>query len=198
MNRLPQSKTQNIVEQEFGEEVLIYDLLTNKACALNETAAIVYRACDGKTLVADLMKKYPLNEELIYFTLEQLSKENLIENVPTNYFGNLTRREVIRKVSLTSLMALPVISAVIAPTAVSASTCLAPNALCPFVDFTQGHCCLNFRCSGICEACYTTGLGYAVAPGAATPAFCAGQTSKNLCCDNLNPVTGDGNTCFCP
>jgi len=198
MQKLPLAKMQNIVVQEFGGEVLIYDLVTNKACALNETAAIVYLSCDGKTSVTDLVKKHKMSEALIYFSLEQLSKENLIENAPTNYFGNLTRREVIKKVGLTSLMALPVISAVVAPTAVSAATCIDPNALCPLVDFTQGPCCPNFRCSGVCDACYTSGLAYAFAGGAATPAFCAAQPSKNLCCDTVNPVTGDGNNCFCP
>ena len=50
----PKSRNNEIVVQEADKELLIYDLTTNKAMMLNETSAIIWQMCDGKTTVGQM------------------------------------------------------------------------------------------------------------------------------------------------
>ncbi len=124
------ARKEGLVIQEMPDEVLVFDLETNKAHCLNETAAFVWKACDGKNSVADITKLFgnksgtSVPEDLVWLALDQLKKENLIENkdeIIVDYNG-MSRREVIRKVGLASVVALPLISSLVAPTAASAQT----------------------------------------------------------------------------
>jgi hypothetical protein len=45
----PISRQNNIVTQEVESELLIYDLVENKAFCLNETSAFVWQNCDGNS-----------------------------------------------------------------------------------------------------------------------------------------------------
>ena len=129
-NNKPLGRKTDIVVQEMNGEVLIYDLKDNKAFCLNETSALVWQMCDGEKSVSaisnDLSKKLksPINEDLIWLAIDQLKKENLIANgeeLPNNFEG-MNRRDVIKKVGLASMIALPVISGLVAPTAINAAS----------------------------------------------------------------------------
>jgi hypothetical protein len=129
------ARKEGLVIQEMPDEVLVFDLETNKAHCLNETAAFVWKACDGKNSVADITKLFgsksgtSVPEDLIWLALDQLKTKNLIENkdeIVVDYNG-MSRREVIRKVGLASVVALPLISSLVAPTDVSAQASCAGN-----------------------------------------------------------------------
>lgn len=134
-NKYPVSRKDNIVVQEVDGELLIYDLAIDKAFCLNSTSRLVWQASDGNKStaeIADFVSKklnLPASEDLIWFALEQLKKENLIENgsLETSPFKGMKRREVIRKVGLSSLIALPLIMSLTTPIAVqsASSTCSA-------------------------------------------------------------------------
>lgn len=131
MKILPKAKlenivvTDNIVVRNLKDETLIYNLTTNQAFCLNDTSAKVFNACDGKTSFDDLKEKHQLTDEIIYLALDGLQKENLIEADYVSPFASLSRREVIRKVGLASMIALPVVSTLVAPSAASAASGLA-------------------------------------------------------------------------
>ena len=133
MNKLPPAKTDNIVVQETGNELLIYDLVINKAYCLNETSKIVYEACNGRSTFEDLRREYKFTDDLIFLALDELKRENLIENNYISPNADLKRRELIRKIGLASVIALPVISTLIAPTAamaaISCGGAIAPGTL---------------------------------------------------------------------
>lgn len=131
MNRAPKSRKNDLVVQEMDGEILIYDLSDNKAFSLNETSALVWELCDGNNSISEISQelskklKANTNEELVWLALDQLKKEKLIENeeiVPASFEG-LSRREVIRKIGLGSMIALPIVSSIVAPTSVSAGSC---------------------------------------------------------------------------
>ena len=114
---LPLNRQEGLVVQELNGEVLIYDIKENKALCLNETSALVWRLCDGENSVTDISQSIgkqlnsPADEDLVWLALDQLKKENLIANfeeVVPNYNG-LSRREVIKKVGLSTMLAIPVI-----------------------------------------------------------------------------------------
>jgi hypothetical protein len=169
----PLSRRENIVVQEFGNEILIYDLLINKAFSLNETSALVWQACDGNKTVSEIAMqisrqlKSPVSEDFVWLALEQLEKENLIKNdaeirAP---FEGLSRREVIRKVGLGALVTLPVISSLIAPTAVNAqSGCAAssgkPNGCtCTSAGQCASNCCGDAGATNECTAQFVDPVG---------------------------------------
>ena len=156
MNELPAARNEGVVIQNFDSEILIYDLLTNKAFCLNEISGIVYRHCDGKTTLRDLKSSHNFTDDLIYLALEQLRRENLLEkdNDFVTPLTGLSRRAVIKKVGFASVVALPVVSSLIAPEAVTAQsfscTCSAPSGS---NGRPQGcSCASNADCCGVCIA----------------------------------------------
>lgn len=141
--KLPVSKSRDVVVQEVGDELLIYDLVTNRAFALNKTSAIVYRACDGETGFDDLKVDYAFTDDLIYLALDELKRNNLITGYETGrHFKGLTRREAVRRVGLASMIALPVISSLVAPIAAqSLSACNGLITVCDVFTGAQDPCC---------------------------------------------------------
>jgi len=50
------ARQNGIVVQEMPDEVLVYDLDSNKAHCLNQSAALVWKSCDGTNTVGDIVK----------------------------------------------------------------------------------------------------------------------------------------------
>ena len=154
----PKSRKENLVIQELEGEVLIYDLEKNKAFCLNQTSALVWQSCDGSrtiTGISDTVGKQlnsQVNEDMIWLALDQLSKENLIENKDEikSKFAGMSRREAVRKVGLASLIALPVIASLTAPVAAQTGTCTQNSPACT----PNGMSCTinNDCCSCNCNA----------------------------------------------
>lgn len=115
MKNLPQARTENLVEQNLGKEVLIYDLLKHKAFNLNETLAVVYKACDGQTCFAELKHHYKFTDEFIYLALDELKRSELLadDDARQSLFNGTSRREVIKKVGLATLLTLPLIAGLV-------------------------------------------------------------------------------------
>ena len=124
--KLPLARNKNLVSQNLEKEILIYDLTSHKAYCLNETAAAVYRACDGVTTFSELKTRNDFSIDLIFLTLDQLREKHLVENFESPFAG-VSRREVIRKVGLTTMIALPVIAGMVAPTAAHAASSSCPG-----------------------------------------------------------------------
>lgn len=165
MKNSPRSRKANLVVQEMDDEILIYDLNSNKAFCLNQTSALVWQLSNGKRTTAEISelisKQLETNagEDLIWFALDQLKKEKLIENEAEldNYFAGMSRREVIRKVGMGTMVALPIIAGVVAPIAAEAQTCIAP------INRTFGMACdqncqCQSNCCGVVMTCGVSGL----------------------------------------
>lgn len=129
---IPLRRTEDIVVQKSGDELLVYDLSENKAACLNKTSALVLDLCDGTRTVSEIRKslgktlKSPVNEDLVILALDQLNKNNLLENgdsLKVN-FEDVSRRSIIQKIALSSVIALPIISSIIAPRSAHAQSCI--------------------------------------------------------------------------
>jgi hypothetical protein len=130
----PKSRKDELVIQEADGELLIYDLRANKAFCLNETSALIWKACDGTRSVGDLSgyvsqeTKKTASDDLIWFALEELKKQKLLSDMPAaaDRFEGMSRREVVKRIGLGTAIALPVIAGLIAPKAAhAASACVA-------------------------------------------------------------------------
>jgi hypothetical protein len=125
----PLARKEGLVIQEMPGEVLVYDLATNKAHCLNETAALVWNYCDGSNSVADITRLFgnqsgkPVEENLVWLAIDQLNENNLLAQELKADFNGQTRRDVIKKVGLAAVIALPMVSSLVAPTAALAVAC---------------------------------------------------------------------------
>ena len=122
MNKLPKARTSDILMQEVLDEILIYDMSTHKIYQLNKTLSVVYQNCDGETTFDQLIRNNNLTDDLIFLAIHQLKEGNLLEEDKTlaSPFNNMSRREAIKRAGIAAMVALPMISTVIAPTAVYA------------------------------------------------------------------------------
>jgi hypothetical protein len=195
----PISRQDNIVIQELRDEILIYDLQKNKALCLNQTSAMIWQECDGHQSVAEIARKLSRNlkskvsEDLVWMALSQFKADNLLDknNDFVTPLDGLTRREVVRRIGFASIVAIPVISAIVAPTAMLAQSggqCFAANNTGS--DSSPGCSCLGtFDCCGICSAtkvCTGPPRGGAGGdPGAAPVCF------PNLACSPANNAGSD-------
>lgn len=126
----PLAASSDLVVQEFKDEVLIYNLRTNRAFCLNATSAAVWQACDGNRGVLEIADEVSrklntfVNEDIVWLALEQLKKDSLLvdsEDLLIN-FGGMSRRDMIRKAGLATMVALPLVSSLVAPPAAAAQS----------------------------------------------------------------------------
>ena len=159
----PVARKEGLVIQEMPDEVLVFDTETNKAHCLNETAAFVWKACDGTKSVADITRAFgsqsgtAVDENLVWLAIDQLNESNLLaEEVKANFNGQ-TRREVIKRIGLAAVVALPIVSSLVAPTAAFAVACSATNGDPCVGNGNPGVCCGGMCCEGaaVCTAAGT-------------------------------------------
>jgi hypothetical protein len=126
---------ENLLVQNLDDEILIYDKSMNKSYCLNKTARTGFNACGSVKTFAEVN----LPEDIIYLTLDELRKQNLLESNYTSPFVGMNRREAAKKVGLASMVALPLILSLIAPSAVTAASGCAGTCIGPGGDVCQGR-----------------------------------------------------------
>jgi hypothetical protein len=134
---LPQARTDKLLVQDIGDELIVYDQLRHRAHRLNDTASTVWRHCDGETGIADLASilasklGMPPNEDLIWLALSRLERAHLLRgSLDRSIMGPVSRREVMRKIGAVGTLTflLPVVTSISAPTpAMAQSSCSAIN-----------------------------------------------------------------------
>ena len=128
--QFPVARKNGLVVQEIPDEVLVYDLSSNKAHCLNQTAALVWKSCDGVNSVSEIAKLVgsqsggSINDDFVWLAIDQLSENNLLEEEITSALNGQSRREVIKKIGLSTMIAIPVIASLVAPqSAMAANSC---------------------------------------------------------------------------
>ncbi|MDQ4121823.1 MAG: PqqD family protein [Acidobacteriota bacterium] len=175
----PVARHEGLVVQEMPDEVLVYDLNTNKAHCLNKSAAAVWKNCDGTNSISDIAAilknefKTPVTEDFVWLAIDQLGKDELLEQKLTAPTNGLTRREAMRRVALASLVALPVVASLTAPTAAQAASV-----------------CQNTGASCTCSATNPGPNNASCAELGGTPSGCTGACA----CNNIAPNSNTG-TC---
>jgi hypothetical protein len=143
------------LSRQLNDELLVYDARTNKGHCLNQTAAAVWIACDGKTsvnkIVTILRKKLQadFDEQIVCLALDKLEKAGLLLGpVNSHIEGRLwSRREVMRGIAAISAVGLPVITSILVPTAAQAASCFPLLHICTSNgQCCSGHCGVNLVC----------------------------------------------------
>jgi hypothetical protein len=113
-----------LIVEELGTELMIYDQKRNQAFCLNQKAAFVWLHCDGKTTVPAIAAKLaqtlgePADEKVVQFALLSLSKDGLLEPsafVPCVSAG-MSRREMMQKIGIRAAVSLPLVTALLVAT----------------------------------------------------------------------------------
>jgi hypothetical protein len=148
----PMARKEKLVIEQMANEVLVYDLERHKAHCLNLTAAVVWQHCNGKNNIAKITHlvsrdfQTTVSEDIVLLALNQLDKFNLLEKKKDFGFSlpKVTRRDVMKRMGLASVIAIPLVSSIIAPTALASSSCINQNCTVG----TPGTCPPSCTCSG--------------------------------------------------
>lgn len=167
---MPRARQDDLFVEELQDETLVYDLKRHKARCLNGTAALVWRCCDGRKTVAEVVTlleeqtSTPTDESVVWMALDRLSRAQLLSE-PVTLPADRTqysRREMLRKlrrVAGISLL-LPVIESITAPLAGAQASCQTscagrPN--CSACGNTCNRVCCNGTCVNTRQAAQTCG-----------------------------------------
>jgi Coenzyme PQQ synthesis protein D (PqqD) len=146
---LPPARTDRLLIERLPDETLVYDLDRQKAHCLNQTAALIWKHCDGKTTIRDvtliLQEQFgpKVKQEVVLFGLDQLQRARLIDrsSIRSSSKPGFSRRELIKKIGLAA--SVPLIVSVIAPTASAAASCVNVNCV-----GNAAICGANCTCNG--------------------------------------------------
>jgi cell division septation protein DedD len=140
----PIARTQDLIVEELGDELLVYDEADNRGHCLSPSAARVWRLCDGRTPVEDMGAELGLDPHEVDRALAELEACELLQPTPqlsSNGDGVIgtTRRELSVKLVKAggAIAAAPLIVSIAAPSPAAAAT--------------AGPGCTNvLECSGNC------------------------------------------------
>jgi hypothetical protein len=144
--QFPTARKTGLVVQEVPDEVLVYDLETNKAHCLNKTAAAVWQSCDGKNSISDIASIVGsgASDELVWLAIDQLNENNLLESEMKADFAGQSRRDVLKKIGLAAVIALPIVASLVAPKSAMASAscgCTATSECSSRTGCPAQNCC---------------------------------------------------------
>jgi hypothetical protein len=145
----PDARREQLLYEEIGNELLIYDLRRHRAHHLNRAAALVWQHSDGQKTVIELAKilqkelNPASNEVLIWHALERLGKAHLLREPLPRPAGaaHMTRRQALRGLGQTAALALlvPAVTTILAPTPVHADNCNSADCKKPCADHCKSH-----------------------------------------------------------
>ena len=129
---VPVARQTRMLTVDVGDEVVVYDQDGHQAHRLNRTAALIWRACDGRTDVPALaaglehLLRVPIDADVVRLGLDQLAKAGLLQEPPEAPAAAVlvTRRALLRKLGQVGTVALllPVVSSLVVPTAAMAQS----------------------------------------------------------------------------
>ena len=154
--QIPIARKTGMVIRELDDEMLIYDTERHQAHCLNKNAAVIWELCDGSRTVKDLSDSLSLDQniserqraQLVRIALDQLERAHLLDEplAKSEIVNGMTRRQLMKVAGVTALIAIPVVSTIVAPTANQASTCLASGQPCT----TSAECCSGLCSGNVC------------------------------------------------
>ncbi len=188
----PRRRTDGLLLQQTGDDLVVFDQQRNLSHSLNRTAALIFEHADGTKSIADLVAilQAELNEtadeDLVLMTLAKLHRAHLLEEAVADRGAEAlraSRRRFVRKIGLVGSLTLllPAVETIMAPRSAMAQS--GPVTSCDS-DCDSG-------CQSACDSACGTGCSCACDSGCAT-ACSGGCNSACVCaCDS-----GCGTSCL--
>lgn len=156
MKNFPRARTEKLLIKELEDETLVFDLERNRAHCLNRSAALIWKHCDGKTSIRDISKAVSgelhsrVDERAIWFAVSQFNKDHLLDEQlplpPHIVASGMNRRQMMRTLGIAAAVAVPLVTSIVAPTAVQAVSCLPSGQACT----AAAECCSGLCNSNVC------------------------------------------------
>ncbi len=122
-NQRPLARSRELLVEEVGDELLVYDLEANHGHCLSASAARVWQRCDGKTQVDALGRDLDLDPATVERALDELTTCALLERIAESAPGSIRRELTTRVMKVgAAAAAVPLIVSVVAPTPAMAVT----------------------------------------------------------------------------
>lgn len=172
----PTARRDGLIVRELEDETLVYDLERDEAHCLNQTAALVWKHCDGRRTVQEITQLLEdelqaaqsdtktssgsqVDEQVVWLALSQLRRKRLLtERIPRAHSTpRISRREMAHRLAQAAVLALPLITTIAAPRPASAASCSPNCGVPPTAECCPAGCpCTanapNICCTGICSA----------------------------------------------
>jgi hypothetical protein len=153
----PVARTESLIVKEVDGETLVYDLTTDKAHCLNDTAARVWKNCDGRKTVSEISETLSaesntdVKDEVVWLALDQLEKFKLLAETPARpgFLAGMTRRQMVARLGIAAV-ALPAIVSIIAPDAHAQTSLFGLGICCNNPNQCGSNCCANIPTSCTC------------------------------------------------
>ena len=168
MIKTPKCRDKNMLVQSLGDELMLYDLEKDTAYCLNKTSAKVWQLCDGSRSIKQISQtmsdelQSPVTEDLVLLALDGFDQDGLLaeKNELSGKMIGMSRRELVRKAGLATMIALPLIVNITAPKAIHAQSgecnvpadCPSEEAICVAVTCISNVCGIENRPAGFCIA----------------------------------------------
>ena len=174
----PVARTASLIVKEVDGETLVYDQENDKAHCLNDTAARVWKNCDGRKSVSQISETLSAEsntsvaDEVVWLALDQLEKFKLLEEAPNRpiFLAGLTRRQMVARLGIAAV-ALPAIVSIVAPHASAQTSLLVLGECCNNPNECVTSCCAKRPTTCVC-----------ISPG------CSPSTSGKQCADTFSPT----------
>jgi hypothetical protein len=153
----PHARNKELVIEELGDELLVYDLRIRHAHCLTPLAATVWRECDGKSRPEAIAERLALDLSDVELAIDELDRCALLDT-PRLKKGGMSRRDFGLKVTKVAAVAAagPVILSIAAP---SFAASLSNQILCLSITPQGG--------TDPCSVCNNQG-----GPGSNSPCCC--------------------------
>jgi hypothetical protein len=138
MEQCPAARSEGLLVESLGDELLIYDSDRDRAHSLNAVAAAVWELSDGRRSVAELAEAAtaklgdPVSEEAASRALSQLEERRLlVGQLPRRMSGrDFSRRQALARagvIGATAAFAAPLVKSIVVPTAAYAQASCVPQ-----------------------------------------------------------------------
>jgi coenzyme PQQ synthesis protein D (PqqD) len=142
MQAFPTARSEGLVVESLGDELLVYDSERDRAHSLNAVAAAVWELCDGDRGACELAEAAtarlgePISEDAVWRSLSQLDERRLVVGeLPRRMSGpEFSRRTALARAGLigaSAAFAAPLVKSIVVPTAAEAgASCVPPGGQC--------------------------------------------------------------------
>jgi hypothetical protein len=160
MGARPLARSDGLVVEALGDELLVYDRDTDQAHSLDPAAAEIWRACDSTATPADIAARLNLDEAAVQASLKHLAELDLLTGEAAALTVTHSRRAVLRRglvAGAAGAVAVPVISSIVAPPAHAQGSCQPST---PDLE----ECLQTCECTSGCCCAHSAGFTLCLTP----------------------------------
>jgi hypothetical protein len=139
MSGPPRARSEGIITEKVGDELMVYDGRTQRAHCLSADAMLVWERCDGRDSVKDIARHVGLEQARVAEAVAQLSMAGLLEEPP-----RISRRALYKRAAKLGAAAVsaPLIYsiAVPAPSVAQSNPCSQVSGSACVVQWSNSTC----------------------------------------------------------